>query len=234
MKISSLTALLLASTAMPLAAQDSGNTEGTTAVPEITSETDDEQTGDIVVIAERIRGAVDTDVPPVEELNEADIAAVGAGSLTDLLAAVAPQTNSGRGRGGGQPVVLLNGQRISGFRELRDLPPEAIRQVQILPEEVALKYGFRPDQRVINFILKENFSSFITEVEMAQPEKGGFATNELETTLTHIGSKTRLVIDAQIERSTRLTENERDLISAGGSTSSEFHVFQHYSLSFLP
>lgn len=217
MKISSLTALLLASTAMPLAAQDSGNTEGTTAVPEITSETDDEQTGDIVVIAERIRGAVDTDVPPVEELNEADIAAVGAGSLTDLLAAVAPQTNSGRGRGGGQPVVLLNGQRISGFRELRDLPPEAIRQVQILPEEVALKYGFRPDQRVINFILKENFSSFITEVEMAQPEKGGFATNELETTLTHIGSKTRLVIDAQIERSTRLTENERDLISAGGS-----------------
>ncbi len=217
MKISSLTALLLASTAMPLAAQDSGNTEGTTAVPEITSETDEEQTGDIVVIAERIRGAVDTDVPPVEELNEADIAAVGAGSLTDLLAAVAPQTNSGRGRGGGQPVVLLNGQRISGFRELRDLPPEAIRQVQILPEEVALKYGFRPDQRVINFILKENFSSFITEVEMAQPEKGGFATNELETTLTHIGSKTRLVIDAQIERSTRLTENERDLISAGGS-----------------
>lgn len=217
MKISSLTALLLASTAMPLAAQDSGNTEGTTAVPEITSETDEEQTGDIVVIAERIRGAVDTDVPPVEELNEADIAAVGAGSLTDLLAAVAPQTNSGRGRGGGQPVVLLNGQRISGFRELRDLPPEAIRQVQILPEEVALKYGFRPDQRVINFILKENFSSFITEVEMAQPEKGGFATNELETTLTHIGSKTRLVIDAQIERSTRLTENERDLISASGS-----------------
>lgn len=217
MKISSLTALLLASTAIPLAAQDSGNTEGTTAVPEITSETDEEQTGDIVVIAERIRGAVDTDVPPVEELNEADIAAVGASSLTDLVAAVAPQTNSGRGRGGGQPVVLLNGQRISGFRELRDLPPEAIKQVQIFPEEVALKFGFRPDQRVINFILRENFSSFITEVEMAQPEKGGFASNELETTLTHIGSKTRLVIDTQLERSTRLTENERDLISAGGS-----------------
>jgi len=164
MKISSLTALLLASTAIPLAAQDSGNTEGTTAAPEITSEADEEQAGDIVVIAERIRGAVDTDVPPVEVLNEADIAAAGAGSLTDLLAAVAPQTNSGRGRGGGQPVILLNGQRISGFREIRDLPPEAIKQVQVFPEEVALKYGFRPDQRVINFILKENFASFITEV----------------------------------------------------------------------
>jgi iron complex outermembrane recepter protein len=217
MKILPVTALLLASTAIPVAAQDSANTEGTVAMPEITSESDEAQTGEIVVIAERIRGAVDTDVPPVEQLNEADIAAIGAGSLNDLLAAVAPQTSSGRGRGGGQPVVLLNGLRISGFRELRDLPPEAIRQVQIFPEEVALKYGFRPDQRVINFILKENFSSFTTEVEMAQPEDGGFTSNELETTLTHIGSKTRLVIDTQIERSSRLTENERDLISAGGS-----------------
>jgi hypothetical protein len=217
MKMHSLTALLLASTAIPVAAQESPNTEGTTAVPEIADEAIDELPGDIVVVAERIRGAVDTDVPPVEELNEADIAAVGAGSVTDLLAAVAPQTNSGRGRGGGQPVVLLNGQRISGFRELRDLPPEAIRQVQIFPEEVALKYGFRPDQRVINFILKENFASFITELEMAQPEDGGFATNEIEATLVTIGDKTRLSIDVEAERATRLTENERSITSADSS-----------------
>lgn len=217
MKILPLTALLLGSTALPAFAQESANTEGTTAAPEISSETDEELSGDIVVIAERIRGAVDTDVPPVEQLSEADIAAVGAGSLTDLLAAVAPQTNSGRGRGGGQPVILLNGQRISGFRELRDLPPEAIRQVQIFPEEVALKYGFRPDQRVINFILKDNFSSFITEVEMAQPEEGGFATNEIEATFVTIGDKTRLSVDVEAERSTMLTENERTLILADSS-----------------
>jgi iron complex outermembrane recepter protein len=217
MKLQSLTALLLASTAIPAFAQGSPNTQGTTATPEIDVEAADELPGDIVVVAERIRGAVDTDVPPVEQLSEADIAAVGAGSLTELLAAVAPQTNSGRGRGGGQPVVLLNGQRISGFRELRDLPPEAIRQVQIFPEEVALRYGFRPDQRVINFILKENFSSFITEVEMGQPEDGGFASNEFEVTLVAIGDKTRLSIDVEAERSTRLTEDERKVIAAGGS-----------------
>lgn len=217
MKIIPITALLLASTAMPVFAQASASAEGTTVAPETTAETMDELPNDIVVVAERIRGAVDTDVPPVEELTEADIAAVGASSLTDLVAAVAPQTNSGRGRGGGQPVILLNGQRISGFREIRDLPPEAIKQVQIFPEEVALKYGFRPDQRVINFILKENFSSFATEVEMAQPEKGGFATNELEATLARIGSKTRFSIDVELERATRLTESERDLIPASGS-----------------
>lgn len=217
MKKHSLTALLLASTAVPAVAQDTSNTQGTTATSEIADEATDELPDDIVVVAERIRGAVDTDVPPVEQLDEADIAAVGAGSLTDLLAAVAPQTNSGRGRGGGQPVVLLNGQRISGFRELRDLPPEAIRQVQVFPEEVALKYGFRPDQRVINFILKDNFASFITEAEMAQPQQGGFATNEVEATFVTIGDKARLSIDVEAERSTRLTENERELITADSS-----------------
>ena len=217
MKLLSLTALLLASTAFPAFAQQSPNTEGTTAAPQNDEESDEELSGDIVVTAERIRGAVDTDVPPVEQLNEADIAAVGAGSLTDLLAAVAPQTNSGRGRGGGQPVVLLNGQRISGFRELRDLPPEAIKQVQIFPEEVALKYGFRPDQRVINFILKDNFASFIAEVEVAQPEDGGFGNNEIEATFVSIGAKSRFSIDAQAERSTALTENERSIIATDSS-----------------
>jgi hypothetical protein len=217
MKKHSLTALLLASTAVPAVAQDTSNTQGTSATSEIADEATDELPDDIVVVAERIRGAVDTDVPPVEQLDEADIAAVGAGSLTDLLAAVAPQTNSGRGRGGGQPVVLLNGQRISGFRELRDLPPEAIRQVQVFPEEVARKYGFRPDQRVINFILKDNFASFITEVEMAQPQQGGLATNEVEATFVTIGNKARLSIDVEAERSTRLTENERELITADSS-----------------
>lgn len=219
MRIIPLSALLLASTAMPAIAATEEQPVGSTVGMDIAEEEQSEEnaSNEIVVIAERIRGSVDTDVPPVEQLNEADIAAVGASSLTDLVAAVSPQTNSGRGRGGGQPVILLNGQRISGFRELRDLPPEAVKQVQIFPEEVALKYGFRPDQRVINFILKDNFSSFATEVEHAQPEDGGFATNEFEATLTRIGAKTRVNLDLQIERQTGLTENERDLIPADSS-----------------
>lgn len=219
MRIIPLSALLLASTAMPAIAATEEQPVGSTVGMDIAEEEQSEEnaSNEIVVIAERIRGSVDTDVPPVEQLNEADIAAVGASSLTDLVAAVSPQTNSGRGRGGGQPVILLNGQRISGFRELRDLPPEAVKQVQIFPEEVALKYGFRPDQRVINFILKDNFSSFATEVEHAQPEDGEFATNEFEATLTRIGAKTRVNLDLQIERQTGLTENERDLIPADSS-----------------
>ena len=220
MKFFSFSTLLLASTAVPaLATNDVQSTGGTVAISndDVAEPVEANPSGEIVVTAERIRGSVDTDVPPVEELNEADIAAIGASSLTDLVAAVAPQANSGRGRGGGMPIILLNGQRVSGFRELRDLPPEAIRQVQIFPEEVALKYGFRPDQRVINFILKDNFASFATEIQHAQPEDGGFGSNEFEATLTRIGSKTRFNLDIELERSTALTESERDLIGSGGS-----------------
>jgi hypothetical protein len=220
MKIFPFSVILLATTAVPaMATVDAQATGSTVAIAQDDEEIPVEEgtSGEIVVTAERIRGSVDTDVPPVEQLNEADIASLGASSLTDLVAAVAPQANSGRGRGGGMPIILLNGQRVSGFRELRDLPPEAIRQVQIFPEEVALKYGYRPDQRVINFILKDNFASFATEFEHAQPEAGGFGSNELEATLTRIGANTRFNLDVELERATALTESERDLISSNGS-----------------
>jgi hypothetical protein len=220
MKISRLSAILLASTAVPAIANDDVQSAGSSvaiANDDIEDAVQAAPSGEIIVTADRIKGSVDTDVPPVEELNEADIASLGASSLTDLVAAVAPQANSGRGRGGGMPIILLNGQRVSGFRELRDLPPEAIRQVQIFPEEVALKYGFRPDQRVINFILKDNFAAFATDFEHAQPQDGGFGRNEFETTLTRIGKTTRFNLDIELERSTALTETERDLISSGGS-----------------
>jgi iron complex outermembrane recepter protein len=172
---------------------------------------------EIIVTATRIKGSVETDVPPTDTLNEADIAAVGGSSVADILAAVAPQTGSGRGRGGGPPVILLNGQRIANFRELRDLPPEAIKQVQIFPEEVALQYGFRPDQRVVNFILKDNYSSFNLEHDYSVPEKGGFSTKEFENTFTKIGQSTRLNIDLEYESRSRLTEDERGVISSAAS-----------------
>ncbi len=220
MKIFSFSAILLATTAVPAIAADDVQTTGSNvaiANDEEELPVEEGPSGEIVVTAERIRGSVDTDVPPVEQLDEADIAALGASSLTDLVAAVAPQANSGRGRGGGMPIILLNGQRVSGFRELRDLPPEAIRQVQIFPEEVALKYGYRPDQRVINFVLKDNFASFATEFEYAQPQDGGFGSNEFETTLTRIGANTRFNLDVELERATALTESERNLIASNGS-----------------
>lgn len=173
--------------------------------------------GDIVVVATRIRGEVDTAAPPIITLGEEDIAAYGAGSLQSLLAALAPQTGSGRGRGDGAPSVLLNGLRIASFREIRSIPPEAIRRVEVLPEDVALKYGFRPDSRVVNFILKDSFRSFGSETEAKLPGAGGFSELSEEMTLTRIEKGSRFNLTGTLERRSPLTEAERGIIQPASS-----------------
>jgi hypothetical protein len=110
------------------------------------------------------------DIQPEVVFDRREIRALGAGSLSELLEAIEPQTRSGRGRGEGRPVILLNGRRISGFAEIRDIPPEAIVRIDVMPEEVALKYGYRADQRVVNFVLRRRFNAYTAEVQ------GGLAT----------------------------------------------------------
>lgn len=176
--------------------------------------------GQILVIATRIKGQIDAAQAPVLTLNEAEIASYGASSLTDLLAALAPQTGSGRGRGGGQPVILLNGQRIANFRELRNFSPEAIKRVEVLPEEVALRYGFPADQRVINFILKDNYSSRAVELDYRQPWAGGSSQLEIEGSLLQIAGPNRFNLTVSVGDTTPLTEAERPIIQTPGSVPS--------------
>ena len=168
--------------------------------------------GDIVVIGNRLRGQVDAPQPPIATYDEEDIAALGASSLPDMLAALAPQTGSGRGRGGGRPVMLLNGQRVSDFREMRNFPPEAIRRMEILPEEVALRYGFPPDQRVVNLILKNEFASKTVDGEYNWPTRGGFGTWEGQASLMRIKGPSRLNLTFYVEDTSLLTEAERGVI----------------------
>ena len=173
------------------------------------SVSDVEDGREIVVIAERYPGAVLAAQPPLVTLDQQDIASYGAGSLAELLEAVAPQAGSGRGRGGDGPVILVNGQRVSNFRELRRYSPEAIARIEILPEEVAQRYGYSADQRVVNFILKDNYSSRETEAEWGLPDGGGYSTGQMELTWLRIRGEDRLNLALDLNRSGLLTEAER-------------------------
>lgn len=166
---------------------------------------------DIVVTGARLRGSVIGDIPPENQLDVRDILATGATDITELLEAIEPQIGSARGRGGGRPIMLLNGQRISSYRELRDIPTEAIQRVEILPEEVALKYGYRADQRVVNFVLRPRFRSTIVQLETGTATEGGQARGEIDVDRLMIGENGRTMISLDAEANDSLRESERDI-----------------------
>ena len=171
-----------------------------------------DKNGEILVVAHRIKGQIETDQPPIVTLDEEDIASYGVSSIEELVAALVSQTGTGRGRGDGAPVFLLNGMRVSNFREIRGLPPEAIRRVEILPEEVALKFGFRPDQRVVNFILKDQFHSVFDEAELTAPARGGYTSLRDEGTAVRIDKGARINVTGTYQRQSPETEAARDVI----------------------
>lgn len=177
---------------------------------------EDEEDSDaaITVVGQRARGAVIGDIPPENQLNARDIRATGATSITELLEAVAPQIGSARGRGAGQPVLLLNGRRISGFRELRDIPPEAIERMDILPEEVALKYGYRADQKVVNFVLRRRFRSTVARADAGAATDGGYVAGLADATRLQIDRDRRTTYNFHAEANGRIDEDERDIAIA--------------------
>jgi len=170
--------------------------------------------GEILVVAHRIKGQVEADQPPIVTLDEEDIASYGVSSIEELVAALVPQTGTGRGRGAGTPVFLLNGMRVSNFREIRGIPPEAIRRVEILPEEVALKFGFRPDQRVVNFILKDQFRSEFDEAQFSTPARGGYTDLRDDATSVRIDKGARINVTGTYEVVTPETEAARQIIQS--------------------
>lgn len=206
-----MAALLCSLVAVPTAAQQVAAPEPVGSESPAT-EAVTEQDPEIVVSVEMARGRVAGEIPPEIQLNAADIRAVGASSIADLLQELGPQVRSGRGRGGDAPVVLINGKRVSGFAEIRNLPPEALLRVDVLPEEVALKYGFRADQRVINFVLRERFRAVTTELELGGPTAGGRTSIEADTNFLRIRDGNRLFVEAEYNFDSLLLESDRNVI----------------------
>jgi hypothetical protein len=213
-RVASLTLILFAGAApIPAFAQQQSAAASATAAQPVDELSDEELEGEeIVVQGQRPRGSVVGDIPPENVLNPRDIRATGATSISELLDSVASQTGSARGRSGGRPIVLLNGQRISGFREIRDLPPEAIQRMEILPEEVALKYGYSADQRVVNIVLRRRFNSTNVELRGRGATDGGQVSGQADAGRLVLADNSRTSLNLRVEGSSPLFENERDIV----------------------
>jgi len=159
-------------------------------------------------------GAVLGDIPPEETFTAADVRAFGVSSMADLLSELTPQTTSGLG---GAPVVLLNGRRISGPGEMRDIPTEAIQRVEILPEEVALKYGYAADQKVVNIVLRQRFRASTVDATIGGSTEGGQTSEQLNWSQLRLNREGRTNLAIKIQNSDQLLESDRDLVSRANS-----------------
>lgn len=171
---------------------------------------------DVVVVAgKKVRGRSLSDIEPELVLSEEDISAYGVSTLGELLEAVLAETSSSRGRGNQPPVVLVNGRRVSGFREIGKYPVEAVARVEVLPEETSLSYGFSADQRVINFVLKPNITINALEGRVGAPEEGGSTTPRPSGQRLFVNGDTRISLDGEASFRPPILESERDIIFVG-------------------
>lgn len=207
MSLSSGLLSVLLGAALPVQAQDQAPSPALADNRAAASQNEEDDSGEIIVNGARPRGSVVGDIKPEQQLSPADIRSYGVSSISDLLSELAPQTNAG----GGAPVVLLNGKRISGFSEIQDIPTEAISRVEILPEEVSLKYGYSPDQKVVNIVLRQRFRALTADLRGGTTTEGGRENGVADANLLRIHGDDRFNVDLKYSRADRLLESERDI-----------------------
>ena len=207
-----LASLSPADTAAPAAPPQSTPAQTATPVPQEELDDGAYDLGTLAAVTTARRGAALGDYEPELTLDEEQIKAYGASSIEELMTLLEPVTRSSRG---GSPVFLVNGRRISGFREIRGIPPEAIERTEILPEETALSYGYSADQRVVNFVLKADFRSVTMQASARRPDQGGRTMTDLESNILRISGKQRWTLDLEYERDTPLFETERNITRDG-------------------
>jgi hypothetical protein len=160
----------------------------------------------IVVTAPR--GSAIGGVEPILELPSSELDAYGADTLTELLDALEPMTRSSRSNRAA--IILING-RLAGRIELQNLIPEAIERVQILPETVALQYGFSESQRVVNFILRAHFSAVPIHSVYSTTTDGGATTGSVSVSVVHFEDEARVTLMASYKDAAWLRQSDRGI-----------------------
>ena len=166
---------------------------------------DDGEGEEIIVTGQAPRGSVIGNIEPEQTLSAADVRALGVTSISEMISELSPQTN-------GSPVILLNGKRISSFSEIQDIPSEAVARVEILPEQVALSYGYAPTQKVVNVVLRERFRAETAEARAGVTTQGGRENGQVEAGMLRIQGDNRFTLNLKYSRAAALLENERGIL----------------------
>lgn len=162
---------------------------------------------DIVIVGRR--GQIDTAIQPLATLDAGAITATGATSIDELLRTIRGVTQSGDGQ---DPIFLLNAQRVSGYQEIGNLPPEAIEKVEVFPEPVALQYGYPPTRRIVNFITKRRFRQLSLKQAVGTSTRGGADNANAHVDYTRLRGDGRVTLSLEARHSDALLQARRRVL----------------------
>jgi outer membrane receptor protein involved in Fe transport len=164
---------------------------------------------EIVVVGEHLPGSIKTHIQPLAKLDAKAIQALGAANLSDLVKALGPLAKSADGS---DPIFVLNGRRPSGQDEIFTLPPEAFERIEIMPDPVAMQFGFPPTRRVLNFITKKRFRAIDVQTNDGTSINGGATNRSATVSLTRIRNESRLSLSGTYSRRSALHQSDRRLL----------------------
>lgn len=166
----------------------------------------------IVVVGERLRAPVAGPIASETSLDSNAVTALGASNLADILAQISGLTGGAQGRAGDGPVLLVNGRRIGSFDEVKNLPPEAIQRVDILPEEAALRLGYPPTSKPVNIVLKQRYAAATGEIEDRVTTQGLRNDFNTELNVVDIAGDNRMTFNLQYQIGSGITEAQRGVL----------------------
>jgi hypothetical protein len=154
------------------------------------------------------RGLTSGGIAPLLELPSSELESYGVDTLSDLVDALKPLTHSSRSDGA--PVVLING-RLSGMVEFANLPSDAVERVEVLPETVALQYGFSANQRVLNFVLRAPYRTLPARWTESGATEGGDRTTQVDASLVQLAEESRVTLIGSFQNNAKLLESDRGI-----------------------
>jgi iron complex outermembrane receptor protein len=184
-----------------------------------------EDMDEIVVTGTPPPGSVIGDIPPENQLNRMDIASYGVSTINDLLDEISDLTQSDQGRDSSSaPIILVNGKRVSSVNEVGDLPTESIFRVDILPEEVALKYGYGAQQKVVNIILRRFFQARVADLTGGEATQGEGGNETGDFSYSRIRNNDRLNVVGRIKSQDSILESDRGVSSNADAIGDDSHA----------
>ncbi|MFS0773083.1 TonB-dependent receptor [Sphingomonas sp. 1P08PE] len=161
---------------------------------------------EIVVTGRRPYGSAIGETQPIAVLDADALRALGATTMNDLMTRLGPLARSATGA---EPALLLNGRRISGFDDLRGIPPEAMERTEILSEADAARFGFPPTVRVMNFVTRKNFRAVTVQQLAGITSEGSGSSNYVELGSAAIDGARRTTFGVTHNRQNPILQSQR-------------------------